>query len=85
MYKVIKFFTDLQDNNYPYEVGSTYPRKGLSVTEERIAELSGSNNRQRTALIEEVGEPKKEKPIEEVQEPKKKVQEQKKKTKKKDK
>lgn len=75
MYKVIKFFTDLQDNNYPYEVGSTYPRKGLSVTEERIAELSGSNNRQKTALIKEVGEPNKEEPIKEVQEPKEKVQE----------
>ena len=90
MYKVIKFFTDLQDNNYPYEVGSTYPRKGLSVTAERIAELSGSNNRQKTALIKEVSEPKKEEPIKEVQEPKEKVQEpkaqnQKKKTKKKDK
>lgn len=89
MYKVIKFFTDLQDNNYPYEVGSTYPRKGLSVTEERIAELSGSNNRQKTALIKEVGEPKQE-PKENVRESKEKVQEpkaqnQKKKTKKKDK
>lgn len=90
MYKVIKFFTDLQDNNYPYEVGSTYPRKGSSVTKERIAELSGSNNRQKTALIKEVSEPKKEEPIKDVQESKEKVQEpkaqnQKKKTKKKDK
>lgn len=89
MYKVIKFFTDLQDNNYPYEVGATYPRKGLSVTEERIAELSGSNNRQRTALIKEVSEPKQEskenvrESKENVQEPK--AQNQKKKTKKKDK
>lgn len=96
MYKVIKFFTDLQDNNYPYEVGSTYPRKGLSVAEERIAELSGSNNRQRTALIKEVSEPKQESKEnfrenkENVRESKEKVQEpkaqnQKKKTKKKDK
>jgi len=91
MYKVIKFFTDLQDNNYPYEVGSTYPRKGLSVTKERIAELSGSNNRQKTALIKEVSEPKQEpkenvrESKEKVQESKEKIQGQKKKTKKKDK
>lgn len=54
MYKVIKFFTDLQDSNYPYEVGSTYPREGLSVSKERIKELSSKSNRQGTALIKEV-------------------------------
>lgn len=58
MYKVVKFFTDLQDNDYPYEVGSTYPREGLSVSEERIRELSSKSNRQGTALIEEVREKK---------------------------
>ena len=56
MYKVIKFFTDLQDNNYPYGVGDTYPRQGLTVTEERIAELAGSNNKQGQPLIELVKE-----------------------------
>lgn len=54
MYKVIKFFTDLQDNNFAYEVGDTFPRKGLEVTEERFAELAGSNNKQGQPLIEKV-------------------------------
>lgn len=56
MYKVIKFFTDLHDNNYPYGVGDTYPRQGLTVTEGRIAELAGSNNKQGQPLIELVEE-----------------------------
>lgn len=54
MYKVIKHFADLQDNNHPYNVGDVYPRKGVNVSPERIAELSGSNNKQGVALIEEV-------------------------------
>lgn len=58
MYKVIKFFTDLQDGNHPYEVGGTFPRKGLEVTEERLVELSGSENKQGEPLIKEVKEPK---------------------------
>ena len=52
MYKVIKLFADLQDNNYIYKEGDVYPRKGLEVTEERIAELAGSNNLQKQPLIE---------------------------------
>lgn len=50
-YKVIKFFTDLQDNDFPYSVGDTYPRKGGTATEERIAELAGSDNKQGQPLI----------------------------------
>ncbi len=56
MYKVRKYFTDLHDNNYPYGVGDTYPRQGLTVTEARIAELAGSNNKQGQPLIELVEE-----------------------------
>lgn len=59
MYKVIKFFTDLQDNNHPYEVGVPFPREGLEVTEERLAELAGSNNKQGQPLIELVEPAKK--------------------------
>ena len=60
MYKVIKFFTDLQDNDHPYNVGDAFPRKGVSVTEGRLAELAGSNNKQGKPLIEKVKEaPKK--------------------------
>lgn len=54
MYKVIKYFTDLQDNNYAYNVGDTFPHDGLVVSEERLDELSGSKNKQGEPLIEEV-------------------------------
>lgn len=57
MYKVIAYFTDLQDNNHEYNVGDTYPRKGLEVKPERIAELAGSDNKQGKPLIEKVEEP----------------------------
>ena len=63
MFRVIKLFTDLQDDNYKYEVGDEYPRLGLKPSLARIKELSGSDNRQGTPLIEEVEdlEPKKKK------------------------
>ena len=56
MYKVIKYFTDLQDNNYAYYVGDTFPRNGVEVGAERIAELSSDKNLQGVPLIEEVTE-----------------------------
>lgn len=75
MHKVIKAFADLQDVKktksgniyFEYEVGDTYPRKGVSPTEDRIAELSGCDNKQGTPLIKLVEEekPADEKPAEE--------------------
>ena len=59
MYKVIEYFTDLHDNNHPYNVGDTFPRKGLSVTDERLKELSGSNNKRGMPLIKKVNAQKK--------------------------
>ena len=56
MYKVIKSFTDLQDNNYAYYVGDTFPRNGVEVGAERIAELASDKNRLGVPLIEEVAE-----------------------------
>ena len=56
MYKVIKHFTDLQDNNFAYNVGDEYPRKGLSVLPSRIKELASDKNRQGCPLIEEIPE-----------------------------
>lgn len=53
-YKVIHYFTDLQDFNHPYKVGDIFPRKGLSVSDERIRELSSKNNRQGKILIEKL-------------------------------
>jgi hypothetical protein len=60
-YKVIAFFTDLQDNNRPYNVGDTFPHAeaAYSVTESRLAELSGSENKRGMPLIQPVEEPKK--------------------------
>ena len=52
MYKVIKFFTDLQDGNYPYNEGDTFPRVGVEVTEGRLAELAGGDNLQGVPLIQ---------------------------------
>lgn len=62
-YKVIKRFMDLEDNNFIYEEGFEYPRKGHYVSENRLKELSSENNKQGIPLIEKVGkvevEPKK--------------------------
>lgn len=55
-YRVIKYFTDLHDNNYPYSVGDIYPRQGITVSNGRLAELAGSNNKQGQPLIELVKE-----------------------------
>jgi hypothetical protein len=57
MYKVIHYFTDLQDNCRPYNVGDVFPREGMEVTEARLAELAGSDNMQKKPLIEKVEEP----------------------------
>lgn len=54
MFKVIKYFTDLQDDNCEYKVGDEYPRKGLEPTADRIMELSGSDNKRGEALIKEI-------------------------------
>lgn len=59
MYKVIKLFTDLKDKNHLYNVGDTYPREGLKVDEDRIAELAGNENKQGVPLIKKVETPKK--------------------------
>ena len=56
MYKVIESFTDLQDNNYVYYVGDTFPHKGVEVGAERIAELESDKNRLGIPLIEEIAE-----------------------------
>lgn len=60
MYKVIRHFRDLQDNNRPYNVGDAFPHKecGYPVTEERLAELATKNNKQAAPLIQSVEEKK---------------------------
>lgn len=69
MYKVIKDFTDLQDNNYVYKKNDIFPRKGFDVLPSRINELATSKNKQGQPLIEEVEEtPKKKKSAKKAEE-----------------
>ena len=56
-YKVIHYFTDLQDNNHPYQVGDQFPRQGAVVSEKRLKSLSSKENKLGKALIELVSEP----------------------------
>lgn len=53
-YEVIHAFTDLLDNRYAYAVGDSFPREGIDVSEERLKELSGSNNKQGVPLIKKI-------------------------------
>ena len=57
MYRVIKYFTDLQDNDHEYNVGYIYPHNKKKVSASRIKELSTDKNRQGVPLIEKVEEP----------------------------
>ena len=52
----------MQDNNFAYDVGDEYPRKGMSVLPSRIKELASKKNRRGEPLIVEVEEPKVEEP-----------------------
>ena len=56
MYKVIKPFIERHDNDHSYTEGDIFPREGVDVSEERIQELAGSDNKQHTPLIELVEE-----------------------------
>lgn len=56
MYKVIKHFIDLHDNDHSYNEEDIFPREGVDVSEERLKELAGSDNKQHTPLIELVEE-----------------------------
>lgn len=44
MYTVLENFADLHDDKYIYLKGDSYPREGYEPEQERIAELSGSEN-----------------------------------------
>ena len=55
-YRAIVYFEDLQNNRQPYNVGDVFPKNGYSVSENRIKELLGSNNKQKRPVIEEVEE-----------------------------
>lgn len=51
MSKVIIAFADLQDDGHIYNVGDEYPRAGVTVSEERLEELTSDRNRRGVALI----------------------------------
>ena len=59
MHKVITRFVDLQDKNHEYNVGDVFPREGLTVSDERIAELASNKNRRGMPLIRAVRSKKK--------------------------
>ena len=54
MYKVIEYFTDLQDNGYAYNVGDEYPRQGYKPSEGRIQELLTTNNKRHMVFIKPI-------------------------------
>jgi len=44
-------FNDLQDKEHPYQVGDSFPREGIKVSDSRLAELAGVNNKRGMPLI----------------------------------
>lgn len=56
MYVAIERFKDLKDDNFIYNVGDKFPRKGKRVSKARLAELSGTENRRGRAVIAEAEE-----------------------------
>ena len=51
MHEVIKSFVDVQDDNHIYHEGDFFPRDGVDVSEDRIAELASTSNRCGVVLI----------------------------------
>lgn len=47
-------FKDLEDNEYIYKKGDTYPHEGLEPSKERIKELSTKKNKIGEILIKKV-------------------------------
>lgn len=56
-YTVKEDFVDIHDDSHFYRAGDKYPRPGVSVSDARIAELSGAKNRVGRTLIEPVEQP----------------------------
>lgn len=66
MYRVVKFFTDLKDNNHAYYPGDKFPRDGAIVSEQRCEELASEHNRRGMPLIEKIVEAKEPEPVAET-------------------
>lgn len=56
MFKVVKRFYDLKDNNHAYYEGDIYPHNKVKVSEKRIAELLSNKNKMGVPLIVEIPE-----------------------------
>lgn len=69
MYRAIVRFADLKDGGHIYEAGEQYPRPGFVVSDERLAELAGSDNRMGYPLIKAVNAPKSAEETEAVKQP----------------
>ena len=50
-YRVVRYFEDLQDNNFAYHAGEIFPREGKDVSVDRINELATDRTKQNTILI----------------------------------
>ena len=55
-YRAKVTFADLKDGKRLYHEGETFPRDGLTVSDERLEYLSGSGNLMGYPLIEKVDE-----------------------------
>ena len=58
MYRVTEAFADCADNLHIYQPGDSFPRAGLSVSEERLNELMNGRNRSGHPLIQSVAQKK---------------------------
>lgn len=58
-YRVIVPFFDLQDGDHAYSIGDSFPRKGVTVSEERLAHLMSNKTRHRRPVIEKLQTKKK--------------------------
>lgn len=68
MYITIVYFEDLEDNRHAYHVGDIFPHDGMTVSKERLEELSTDKNRRHIPLIEKVPSEVTESPSEETKE-----------------
>lgn len=53
-YIVVKDFSDIQDDLHVYHAGDTFPRMGLEVSDERVAELASKSNKRGEILIKAI-------------------------------
>lgn len=58
MYRAIERFADLEDGKHIYGIGEPFPRKGYEPTDERLKELSGSDNKVGKPVIQYFDDPK---------------------------